>query len=296
MNVVAVIGSGILGCQIAFQAAFHGKTVVLYDVDQNRLEQAHDKFDDLAAAYQHDIDASKLELDVAKARIRIISDLARAVSGAEIVIEAITEDLLIKRGFYRTLSSIVSPDTILATNSSTLKPSAIASAIIRPERFLALHFANRIWLHNSAEIMGHPGTDPVICDKVVEIARSIGMVTVPLYKEQPGYIVNSLLVPLLQSALSLAANGVADPETIDKTWMIATGAPRGPFAILDVIGMRTTYELASAGAEQGDTTLVAVAEWLKQTFIDENRLGVETGHGFYRYPNPSFLEPGFLKA
>jgi len=123
------------------------------------------------------------------------------------------------------------------------------------------------------------------------------MVALPLYKEQPGYILNSLLVPFLEAAQMLLVKEVSDPETIDKTWMIATGAPLGPFAILDVVGIRTAYNITLAKAEAtGNEEFMKLAELLKREYIDKGKLGRETGEGFYKYPNPSFAQPGFLKG
>jgi 3-hydroxybutyryl-CoA dehydrogenase len=122
------------------------------------------------------------------------------------------------------------------------------------------------------------------------------MVALPLKKEQPGYIVNSLLVPLLSAGLDLLVRGVADVQTIDKTWMVATGAPTGPFAILDVVGITTAYNINKMEAEKtGDSDKQKVVEYLKEHFIDKGKLGVSTGEGFYTYPNPSFKDDDFLK-
>ena len=294
MKMVAVAGAGILGSQIAFQTALHGCVVKLYDVDPARIDDLDSRIDDLASAYRRDTDTSDAELTAGAGRLSSTTSLADAVCDAELVIEAIPENIEIKRGFYRSVSKLVSPATILATNSSTLAPSMLADVVDRPERFLALHFANQIWTRNIAEVMGHPGTDPRVFQDMLSFARQIGMVPVALYKEKPGYIVNSLLVPLLESAVALAADGVADPHTIDRTWMIATGAPRGPFAILDVIGMRTSYQLTLAKAAQGDPAAAKIAAWIKAAFIDTNKLGVETGEGFYTYPAPRYCDPDFL--
>jgi 3-hydroxybutyryl-CoA dehydrogenase len=159
-----------------------------------------------------------------------------------------------------------------------------------------LHFANEIWKHNTAEIMGHPGTDTEVFDTLVGFAKSIGMVALPLHKEQPGYIVNSLLVPLLGAGLDLLVRGVADVQTIDKTWMVATGAPKGPFAILDVVGINTAYNINKMEAETtGDSAKQRIVDYLKENFIDQGRLGVASGKGFYIYPNPAFKDADFLK-
>jgi 3-hydroxybutyryl-CoA dehydrogenase len=175
-------------------------------------------------------------------------------------------------------------------------PSQFAAYTKRPEKFLALHFANEIWKHNTAEIMGHPGTETEVFDAVVAFTKTIGMVALPLHKEQPGYILNSLLVPLLTAATNLLVNGVSDVETIDKTWMVATGAPVGPFGILDVVGITTAYNINKMAADATqDPIKIKTVEYLKENFIDKGKLGVDTGEGFYKYPNPAYKKDGFLK-
>jgi 3-hydroxybutyryl-CoA dehydrogenase len=122
------------------------------------------------------------------------------------------------------------------------------------------------------------------------------MVPIPVHKEQPGYILNSLLVPFLTAATNLFVKDVADVESVDKTWMIATGAPIGPFGTLDVIGINTVYNVNKTAAEKtGDPLRAKAAQYLKENFIDKNRLGVSTGQGFYSYPNPAYKEPDFLE-
>ena len=148
---------------------------------------------------------------------------------------------------------------------------------------------------NTAEVMGHPGTDAKYADIVENFAREIGMVPFRLHKEQPGYILNSLLVPFLEAGMDLWANDIADPHTIDKNWMISTGSPTGPFAILDIIGMTTPYNLQLAKAQNGVVGAKEIADKFKSEYIDQGKMGVATGEGFYKYPNPAFLEKDFLK-
>lgn len=297
MNIqhVTVFGSGVLGSQIALQAAFHGFSVMLYDLSSELLEKAQATLQALGQRYQHDLGATPPQVAQALQRLRYTTDLAEAVREADLAIEAVPEDVAIKKEFYTKLAPLAPARTIFCTNSSTLLPSQFAAETGRPDRFLALHFANEIWLHNTAEIMGHPGTDPAVFDTVVAFAKAIGMVALPLRKEQPGYILNSLLVPLLQSALALYAKGVADPETIDKTWMLATNTPTGPFAILDIVGLNTPYHISAAQAAGGNAQAGYVAQLLKERFIDAGKLGVATGEGFYRYPNPRYQQPDFLR-
>lgn len=293
---VTIAGSGVLGYQIAFQTAFHGYQVTVYDINEEVLEKAKSKFEILAKAFQKDLHATDEQLEATFKRLLYTSDLAQAVQDSDLLIEAAPENPAIKIAFYEELAKVAPEKTIFATNSSTLLPSQFAQDTGRPQKFLALHFANEIWKHNTAEIMGHPDTDPQVFGAVVEFAKSIGMVALPLHKEQAGYIVNSLLVPLLSAATDLLVNEVADVETIDKTWMVATGAPTGPFGILDIVGITTAYNINKMSAEATEDPIkIKTVAYLKEHFIDKNKLGVATGEGFYTYPNPAYQAPDFLK-
>lgn len=293
---VTIVGSGVLGSQIAFQSAFHDYSVVLYDLNNDVLDKAKQSLKVLAENFKKDLNASDEQLEAAFSRISYSTDLQEAVKDADLMIEAIPENPEIKTAFYTKLAPLAPGKTIFATNTSTLLPSTFAAVTGRPEKFLALHFANEIWKHNTAEIMGHESTDPEVFQNVVDFAKNIGMVALPLSKEQPGYIVNSLLVPLLDAATKLLVNGVADIETVDKAWMVATGAPLGPFGILDVVGITTAYNINKIKFEKTeDETAGKVVDFLKKNFIDQNKLGLSTGEGFYKYPNPVYRNADFLK-
>lgn len=294
---ITVAGSGVLGSQIAYQTAFHGFNVSVYDINDEALNVAKERINKLKDVYKADLNATDAVVDSAFKRISFNSDLAKAVKNADLVIEAIPEVVSIKTDFYEKLGQVAPEKTVFATNSSTLLPSQFAEATGRPGKFLALHFANEIWKNNTAEVMKHPGTDESVFNEVIEFAKAIGMVALPLHKEQPGYILNSLLVPFLDAAQTLLAREVADVETIDKTWMIGTGAPLGPFAILDIVGVTTAYHIVSAKAQAtGDPEAQKVADLMKENYIDKGKLGRETGEGFYKYPNPAFAQPDFLKG
>ena len=293
---ILIAGSGVLGSQIAFQVAFHGFAVTVYDITDTALDQARARIEKLKPLYKADLGASDEALEAAWARLTFQSDLTQAAAHADLVIESVPESVDIKIDFYQKLAQAAPAHTIFATNSSTLLPSQFAHATGRPEKFLALHFANEIWKNNTAEIMKHSTTDEQVFRDVIAFAKEIGMVALPLQKEQAGYIVNSLLVPLLSSAQKLLVTGIADIETIDKTWMVATGAPVGPFGMLDIVGINTAYHIARTRAEHtGDEAYQAVADLLKNNYVDQGKLGKAAGEGFYKYPNPSYMEPGFLK-
>jgi 3-hydroxyacyl-CoA dehydrogenase len=291
---ITVAGSGVLGYQIAFQTAYKGFNVVVYDINDTILDKAKLKFNELSVAYKNDLKATDQQIADTKARLSYSSDLAKALENADLLIEAIPENPKIKIEFYQNAAKVAPVKTVFTTNSSTLLPSQFAEYTGRADKFLALHFANQIWIRNTAEIMGQSKTDPNVFNQVVEFAKQIGMITLPLHKEQPGYILNTLLVPLLDAATYLLVNDIADYQTIDKTWMAATGAPMGPCGILDIVGITTVYNI-NLMAVATHPEKEKVIEYLKTNFIDTNKLGVNTGEGFYTYPNPAYKDKDFLK-
>ncbi|MGN7200452.1 3-hydroxyacyl-CoA dehydrogenase [Arthrobacter sp. SAFR-044] len=281
IKALTVLGTGVLGSQIAFQAAFHGFAVTACDVDEDALAKARDRFTRLAGIYRAQVaGASEGKTEAALANLRLTADLGDAVVDADLVIEAVPELLELKRDVYRKLAELAPAKAIFATNSSTLLPSDLKDFTGRPDRFLALHYANNIWAQNIAEVMGTAETDPAVYAVVVDFARNSGLEPIEIKKEKAGYVLNSLLVPLLNAAAGLLLQGVADPHTIDKTWRIATGAPSGPFQIYDVVGLTTAYNIASASPDAGSQ---AFAQYLKEHYIDQGKLGVASGEGFYKY-------------
>ena len=276
---VTVLGTGVLGSQIAFQTATSGFAVTAYDINGDAIAAAKERFAELAKTYEAEVETAAGRTTEILASITFSSDLAAAVADADLIIEAVPEVLELKQDIYRKLAEAAPAKTIFATNSSTLLPSDLKDATGRPDRFLALHFANQIWKFNTAEVMGTADTDPEVFDTVVDFSAAIGMVPIPLHKEKAGYVLNSLLVPLLRAAGELAALGYAEPADVDNVWKIATGAPLGPFQIYDVVGLNTPYNLLS----HGDETAQQIAAWLKKNYIDEGKLGIATGEGFYNY-------------
>ena len=306
---VVVAGGGVLGSQIAFQSAYKGFNVTVWVRSEGSIDRAKPKFEVLKNTYLATLEAMKTNPaaycrgladdpkappeQIAELKAKVVSafegiafttSYEEAARDADLIIEAIAEDPQQKIAFYEELAKHLPEKTILVTNSSTMLPSSFAEHTGRPAKYLALHFANEIWRNNTAEVMGHPGTDQAAYDQVVEFAAAIGMVPLKLHKEQPGYILNSMLVPFLSAAEALYANEVADPETIDKTWMLGTGAPIGPFRILDIVGLVTAYNIVIMNplAKDPETTPGKIAAALKK-YIDEGKTGVAAGEGFYTY-------------
>jgi len=293
---VSIIGGGVLGGQIAWQSAFKGKTVIVYDLYEAGLEQCRQDQQGYADIYQGSLGATEDMITATRGRLSFTTDLAVAAASADLIIECVPEVPDVKTSVYGELSKYLPEHALVVTNSSTLLPSEFADATGRPEKFCALHFANHIWDQNIAEVMAHSRTAEATLVAVTKFAIEIGMVPIPLGKEQNGYVVNSLLVPLLSATLGLLASGVSTPETIDRTYMIMNrGCRMGPCGIIDTIGMTTTYNVASYwGNEKQDEQLLQGALFVKENFLDKGKRGEQTGEGFYTYPNPNYEAPGFL--
>lgn len=316
---VTIIGGGVLGTQIALMSAYTGHDTTIWLRSEGSIGRTEPKVKGYEEAMMADLEASKklignpmgaymypkglirkwegitaediqaLEEQAKenfKTLLHITLDMEEALKGADIVIEAMSENPKAKIDIYEKMRDLLDQDTILLTNTSTLLPSMFAEHTGRPDRYLALHFANSIWKNNTAEVMGHKGTSSESYKKAVEFASEINMVPLELHKEQPGYILNSMLVPFLNAAEALWANGVSDPEIIDKTWQLGTGAPVGPFKILDIVGLETAYNIVSMNpdAQKEGSTMHKIGTLLKEK-IDKGETGINAGKGFYSYSN-----------
>ena len=313
---ITVAGGGVLGSQIAFQSAYCGFDVKIWARNENSAKRIQEKLDNLKKTY---IDAiNKMSKDKAEwcagiadekkfdkqeclekvketsKKIQIETEFESAFKGADLVIEAIAELKQEKIDFYKKLAKVLDEKTVLVTNSSTMLPSTFANYTGRPNKYLALHFANNIWKKNTAEVMMHDSTDKKYFDAVVKFANDIRMIALPITKEKSGYLLNSMLVPFLLSGFDLYVNGVSDPESIDKAWTQGTGAPNGPFSIMDVVGLQTTYNIV----EQYQKVPGLFSPMLKKMMMPYNfkgmkeilekkikagKLGKQSGEGFYKY-------------
>ena len=263
---VVVAGGGVLGSQIAFQAAYCGFDVTIWLRSQGSIGRTQPKLDKLRETYVEAIEAmadgsgpwcagiadagKPLDKDACLERVeaayqglKLELDMAAAVADADLVIESMAEDPKAKVAFYERLAPLLPAKTVIATNSSTLLPSQFAKCSGRPGKYVALHFANSIWKNNTAEVMGHDGTDQPVFDAMCEFANQIRMIALPVRKEKNGYLLNSMLVPWLLSGLDLWASGVSDPKSIDIAWEHGTGAPKGPFRVIDTVGLNTAYNI-----------------------------------------------------
>ncbi len=284
INNVTVFGTGVLGSQIMMQAAYHGKKVIGYDIEQELLDELPQRWEWIRSGYRQDFgdDAEGYDperFEQAIANISTTTQVTEALADCDLVIEAVPENIEIKKTVWSQIGEIAPEQTIFCTNTSSLRPSDFAQATGRKNRFLALHFANRVWKFNTGEVMPTEFTDDDAFNTVLEFASEIGLVPIPVRKETPGYLLNSLLIPFLDAGAKLYVNGVSNPQEIDRTWRTATGAPNGPFEIYDIVGFNVAYNISK---NSDDPDLRAFAEVLK-TGIDAGRAGIANGAGFYTY-------------
>ena len=293
---LTTLGSGVLGGQIAWHSAYRGKNVVAYDVSEDALAKCRAAHDVYAGIYRSSLGASEADIAQTRARLSYTSDLATAVGKADLVIESVPEVPEIKARAYEAMAPLLPKHTLLATNSSTLLASDFAAATGRPAKFCALHFANLIWALNIAEIMAQPATDDDTLTQVTEFAIEIGMVPIAVRKEQNGYVLNTWFVALLNAAQTLVTNGVSTPEDVDRSFLICNpGATRGPMAMIDMVGMQTALNVLSYwGSRNRDEQMLSNAAYIKARFVDHGKLGLPTGEGYYRYPDPAYERPDFL--
>lgn len=306
---VVVAGGGVLGSQIAFQSAYMGYDVTIWLRSEGSIGRCQPKIDRLYKIYLDTLEAMKTDprayayglvakeectpekcealkanVEAAYKNLKLVTDWDEAFGDADYVIEAVAEDPKQKEDFYTELQKHLPEKTFIVTNSSTLLPSAFAKYTGRPEKFLALHFANDIWKMPTAEVMRHAGTGDEAFELTVAFAASIRMVPLKVQKEVPGYLLNSMLVPFLSAAEALWAGGVGSVEDIDRAWTLSTGAPAGPFRILDIVGLTTAYNIAIMDPRAKDPTTIqsVIAAKLKEK-IDRGETGINAGKGYYDY-------------
>lgn len=312
LNHIVVAGGGVLGSQIAFQAAYCGFDVTIWLRSEGSITRTRPKLEHLKEVYietihkmatpegktadvwargiaeYEDFDEEKCLANVEKAysALKLELDLKTAVENADLVIESMAENEKDKTAFYKKLAPFLPEKTILVTNSSTLLPSKFAKVTGRPEKYLSLHFANSIWKNNMTEIMAQSKTDNRYFEQIIAFAKEIRMIPLPVRKEKSGYLLNSMLVPLLFSGMDLYVNGISDPVSIDKAWTLGTGAPKGPFQILDTVGLTTAYNIVQmyvkVPAFLAPYNFKGMEKMLKK-YIDEGKLGMSSGEGFYKY-------------
>jgi len=284
---VAVLGAGLMGhgiAQVCAQTA--GYEVSLLDVKQELVDRGVAMIKDSLSKFVSKGTIDKPKADEVMRRIRPTTDLETALEGAQLVIEAASENPKLKVDLYHKVSELMSPKSILASNTSSISITLLASATKNPENVVGMHFFNPPQLMPLIEIIRGAKTSDATVDSIKAAAMQMGKETVLCKKDSPGFIVNRVLMPALNEAAFLVSEGVADPEDIDKAITLGLGWPMGPLKLLDYVGIDTALSISDVMMQGFDDNKYRASPNLRE-MVRAGLLGRKSGKGFYEWPSPS---------
>ena len=285
---VGVLGCGLMGSGIAQVAATSGYPTVVAEVAEDFLKKGIASLEKSLARFveKGTLTAEKRSETLGRLKgTTKFEDLANC----DIVIEAITENLQIKRETYAALDKIVKPAAIFASNTSSLVITEMMTATKRVDRFIGIHFFNPVALMKLVEVVGTITTAPEVMDEAVKFVASLGKAPIRT-SDRSGFIVNRLLVPYLLDAIRALEEGVGSVEDIDKGMKLGCGYPMGPFTLLDFVGLETTYYIANIMFDEFREKRFAPPPLLKRLVLAGHH-GKKTGRGFYDYSDPANPRP-----
>jgi 3-hydroxybutyryl-CoA dehydrogenase len=279
-STIGVVGLGTMGAGIAEVFARNGFTVVGVELTDEHLKRGRAHIENSTARALSRGKLTEAEQQAIFDRLTLTTSLSD-LKDCELVVEAVVEQLDLKRAIFRQLDDIVAPDCVLATNTSSLSVTEISAATSRPGRVIGLHFFNPAPVQRFVEVIRTVVTDPGVVDDVQGVARKLGKNPVAA-GDRAGFIANSLLFGYLNHAVSMYETSYASREDIDAAMRLGCGYPMGPLALLDLIGLDTAYEILESMYRQGRNRLHAPSPLLKQ-LVTAGLLGRKSGRGFYTY-------------
>ncbi|MGE3173491.1 MAG: 3-hydroxyacyl-CoA dehydrogenase family protein [Planctomycetota bacterium] len=278
---VAVLGAGTMGAGIAQVCAQAGAQVVLQDLKTEFTDKGRARIADFL---QKGVDKGKVEpaaRDATLARVRTTTDRKDACQGADLVIEAVPEDLALKQGVFRELAAICRPDCVLASNTSSLALGKVFAGIAEPGRCIGMHFFNPVPLMKLLELVRTSATSQPTIDRVTAFARALGKEPI-LVVDSPGFASSRLGVCLGLEAIRMVEAGVASPEDIDKAMVLGYGHPMGPLKLTDLVGLDVRMAIADYLRKELDHPGFEVPELMRR-MVAEGKLGKKSGQGFYAW-------------
>jgi len=285
-NKIAVLGAGLMGhgiAQVASQVG--GYEVSMLDVEQRFLDGGMKMIRDSVGKFVEKGKLTGEQGESAIARIHPTLDLAKAVRGSSLVIEAATEDPRLKMDLYRKVAELVEKDTIVASNTSSISITLLGSTTKNPENVCGMHFFNPPQLMSLVEIIRGKRTSDETVRRVEDVSANLGKETVLCKKDSPGFIVNRILVPALNEAAFLVHEGVADPEDIDKAVKLGLNWPMGPLQLLDYVGLDTTFNITQVFMNEFQDSKYRASPLLRE-MVRAGMLGRKSGKGFYEWSSP----------
>ncbi|MEE9180803.1 MAG: 3-hydroxyacyl-CoA dehydrogenase family protein [Vicinamibacteria bacterium] len=293
IETIGVVGTGTMGRRIAFGCVIYGKKTRLFDTKPAALEEA--------VRYVHSLIEERVRsgrlpegtVESAMAALEPTDSIEACVTGTDLVIEAVHENVELKRKVFAEIGRFVGPDTLIGSNTSSIPGSSMADASGRPEKTFNLNFGTPD--HVKVEVMGHPKTAPSTIDDAVGFLRSMGLVPIVDKKEIQGYAYNRVWRAVKKEVLYLLDGGYLTPEDMDRAWMLDWGTPIGPCGLMDEIGLDVVRDIEmvyyNATGDPSDKPSKMLLD-----MIEQGKLGRKSGEGFYEYPDPAFEKPGWLKG
>ena len=292
---IAVIGAGTMGMQISALAAAAGYQATLYDLDPAAVDRAIARIDSelLPAIVNGDQLPEPTSVMEARSRLSTAATLEAAVQGADVVVEAIKEDLQVKLGMFEQLNRLA-PDAILSTNSSSLPSRPLADVVDHPDRLLNTHFFAPVWERTMVELMTCGETSEETFDTWTEIGERMGLVVARVHGESKGFIINRVWRAIKRESLRVVDEGRGTPEDVDRLFRLFFGAKTGPFQTMDLVGLDVVADIEktyhAVATDPADVPIKTLTD-----MVDAGALGQKSGSGFYDYPDPACEDPDFLR-
>ncbi|WP_100400071.1 3-hydroxyacyl-CoA dehydrogenase family protein [Bacillus sp. FJAT-44742] len=279
---IGVIGSGAMGSQIAMVAALSGFDVKLQDINEESLGQAEKELRFRLNKRAEKGKVSEQEVEEAFSRLTFLSSLEDAVKNSDFVIEAIIENVEVKKELFEKLDKLAPPHAILSTNSSTIVSSKVAHHTNRPEKVCNFHFFNPALVMEMVEVVQGPHTSEETAQTAFELAKKLNKTPILLKKEISGFVANRILGKVMNEAIYLYENEIATAEEIDLACTKALNHPIGPFALIDLTGLDVHYSVREqrykeSGNEEDKPSQIIIDK------VNKGELGRKTGKGFYSY-------------